>query len=95
MNASMFVRAVAHHTSREDTAALEQAHRHAAEFHEALAEALEASREIEDETAEFGHADQFWVTKYTTNLGRAAAALQRMPIKWSAILSEELSKVGS
>lgn len=93
MNAAMFVRAVATHTARPDTTALEQAHRHAEAFHYALAEALEAMREIEDGQDEFGHPDPYWVSKYTASLGEAAAALQKMPVVWSAILSCELDAV--
>lgn len=70
------------------TKALAKAHTIAAEFHTHLAESFEAGDELA------GPLDRetriYWQKAYAEALGKAAAALQKMPIKWQAILSCEL-----
>lgn len=73
--------------NKADRDALIKAHRHAAAFHEAMSEALSAERDIEDETAEFGHADSYWSMKYRESVGKAVEAMNKMPIVWAAVLN--------
>lgn len=61
------------------------AHKRAAEFHEAMATAIEAERELLDEDD-----PEYWRDRYSTSLGEAATALQKMPVVWAAILSAKV-----
>lgn len=62
------------------------AHEAAAEFHAAMAEALSAERELAEPDANAVTRD-YWQAQYTKNLGVAAAALQKMPAAWAAVLT--------
>jgi hypothetical protein len=74
--------------SRKPDPALERAHRHAAEFHEAMAEALEAQMELDADAG-----SKFWQARYGEALGQASRALALMPVKWAAVLGCELTRV--
>jgi hypothetical protein len=88
-----------------DREALIKAHRAAQEFHEAMDEALTYERDIEDAEADLrdarDEADREsasqskaeWEKLYSRALGRVAVALQKMPIKWAAILNEQVPAV--
>lgn len=83
---------------------LAEAHEHAEAFHCALARALRLADDIEDikrdlRTNSFrsvwaGHDDELadMETQHAAALGDAAAALQKMPQAWAAILQCELPK---
>jgi len=70
---------------------LENAHRIAAMFHEAMADAIEAMAEIDadDDTPLIDK--EFWRARHTDALGRAAAALQQMPVAWAAVLNVKMA----
>jgi protein subunit release factor A len=86
----------------KNTAALRKAHEYAAEFHEAMERALRLEEEISDakENArretnarwkhEYSEEARELEPQYAKALGEAAFALQKMPHKWSALLSMEL-----
>lgn len=81
-----------------DREALIKAHELAAEFHEAMADALVNEREIEDTKALAKNSKVDWSdiiadheAAYREALGRAAAALHAMPIKWAAVLNERVT----
>lgn len=89
---------------RQDRVGLVKAHEAAAEFHEAIAEAIEAQIEIEDTEADLRRApnDQDYREflrehrrAYQTALGRACIALQKTPVKWAGVLEAELDAVQS
>lgn len=63
---------------------LEDAHRAAAEFHEAMADAIEAKEDID------GPDGVYWRSRYVAAMGRAAAALQKMPVQWAAVLNAKV-----
>lgn len=77
--------------------ALIKAHEAAHEFHEAMADALVNERDIEDtkrialgSNVDWSDIIEEHEKAYAEALGRAAVALQAMPVKWAAILSAEL-----
>lgn len=99
MNASV----VAATLSAQSSPALIAAHRAAAAFHEAMADALDAQAEI-DEAVHNARIEKnpAWALdyhaeakelepRYAAALGRSAAAMQRVPVKWLAILTEKVS----
>lgn len=69
------------------------AHQHAERFHYAMGEAIEAADEIEgmqrdpDTMREYG---EEYRVRYERMLGAAAAALQKMPAAWAAILTANI-----
>lgn len=69
---------------------LEDAHWAAAEFHEAMAQAMSAREDIEAGDGSGGPCDPHWVEKYKAAMGRAAAALQKMPVQWAAVLNAKV-----
>lgn len=85
------VQAVAHHTNAElkQVEALMKAHGHAQDFHGAMEDAFDAERELLDRD---GDPTGYWQKEYRDALGRAAAALQKMPARWAAILQCELPR---
>lgn len=96
MSTSLAVEMVALQAAKRQQ--LQTAHEHAAEFHEAIAEAMQ----VEADLAEFKEmgltAETDWDVarlekRYPEALGRAAVALQKMPSKWAAILSVELDAI--
>lgn len=70
----------------------------AADFFQAMADAVEAKEEIashrKDALHIFSDADEaqkdleYWRGQHQAALGRAAVALQQIPVKWAAILQE-------
>ena len=61
---------------------LEAAHQHAARFHEGMARAIECAEELR------GECDRdYWEVEHAKALGKAAQALQKMPVRWAAILN--------
>ena len=65
------------------------AHEAAAEFHAAMARALEYQSNMEE--FPLGDPDRAHAVKhYPFELGRAAAALQKMPVKWQAVLTIDI-----
>jgi len=75
--------------SRKPDPELEKAHRAAAEFHEAMAEAIEAQMELDGRTEDAA----YWQDRYGKSLGQASRALAAMPVKWAAVLGCELTRV--
>lgn len=85
--------------ARKDRKALIKAHEAAAEFHAALARALEAEEDIDEAQDELtrNRLDQFWIDhlarsrkNFAQELGEAGVALMAMPIAWQAVLHVEL-----
>ncbi len=78
--------------SRKPDRDLMEAHRQAAQFHEAMAEAIDAQMELDggrnDDTD-----TKFWQARYGEALGQAGRALALMPVKWAAVLGTELTRV--
>lgn len=83
---------------------LESAHRAAADFHAAMADAIEAGKDIEDTlrsmkhdlTPEDGCYESIlkdYRAAYQDALGRSAVAFQAMPVKWAAVLSIAVDNV--
>jgi len=64
-----------------------EAHQHAEEFHYAMGEALEDAVEIDA-----GADDPYWVEHHKVMLGRAAAALQKMPALWVAAITASVKE---
>lgn len=82
--------------AKMDVAALIKAHEAAAAWHTALAEALKADADVERSTFEMrrcsDNSDGFWhgeieehQGEYRQAIGRAAVAMQDVPIKWLAV----------
>lgn len=67
----------------KDREAIRKAHDAAQRFHAAMAEALEAEIELENrDNPDRG----YWAESYQMALGAAAVAMEKMPIKWLAVL---------
>lgn len=64
---------------------LESAHRHAAKFHEAMADAISAQEELAGDP-EFTDVP-YWQERERQALGKAAQALRDMPVRWAAVLN--------
>lgn len=78
---------------------LQEAHEQAAIFHQSLADAFDAERDLEEYATYSDKSDwtdeiEYARKKYAASLGAAAVALQKMPAKWAAILQCELNAVG-
>lgn len=71
---------------KQDRDAMARAHEAAGDFHCAMAGALDAEAELET-CHEDDRAD--WQRQYQSALGAAAVAMQRVPVKWLAILGVE------
>lgn len=104
MNAISFAtKIVAQHTALGNPMDRSRDHEYACVFHRALSEAFSAMDDIETYTEyhrEISDGDRFWAdeieraqAEYSKAVGEAAAALQKMPAKWAAILEAELPKV--
>lgn len=68
------------------------AHAAAEDFHHAMRDAFSAQQDIEAGDGDGGPCDPHWNERYQDALGRAAVALQKMPIRWAAVLEAELPK---
>lgn len=104
MNASATVTAMlAAMPKTSDRDALIKAHSAAEEFHRAMGDALTYERDIEDAESDLREAkDQAgrdsaleskaeWEKLYSRALGQAAVAMQKLPVKWLAILNETVT----
>jgi hypothetical protein len=67
--------------------AMREAHEHASDFHGAIARAIECQAEL---ASEDDMDAPYWRIQYGNALGEAALALQKMPMKWAAVLGPEL-----
>lgn len=71
-------------------AGLREAHAAAADFHQAMAAAMEAQAEIDDvpeDGVRMTFEDKtYWEKQYAEQLGLAAVAMQKVPVKWLAML---------
>ena len=74
-----------------DRDALMKAHDVAADFHNAMSAAINAEQELADESLD-ELARTYFQRRYKESLGEAAVAMQKMPVKWLAILECELPK---
>lgn len=72
--------------------ALIEAHTAAEDFHAGMSQALLAEAELADQGL-FDEDRKYWTRQYQQELGKAVAALQKMPKSWAAILEIALPAV--
>lgn len=74
----------------QDRAAMRDAHEAAGEFHAARARVLDA--EIERDVHMHGEDSIYWESERQSALGAAAVAMEKMPLKWLAVLEVATEK---